>query len=497
MGTQVTKSLPIATIFIAWFYTYFHGISTAINVWTVSEIFNHCFLVVFGAFFLIYQRRYQLNQQFFVPNYWLIIPIIATLILYTFGTVGDIRLLMHIATFVSLPLLIWLIVGNKIAKTIAFPLYFMLFAIPVGDQLIPYLQELTTDFSVPLLEMSGVPIFRNGLYLDIPQGRFLVAEACSGISFLIASIVFGNIYAYLSFRTLPKQLLFVFISIIVPILANILRVYGIILTAHLTDMEYAAGADHLIYGGVFYTIILFLLIFIGERFRDKAINHDLNPAIQKTADQSDKLRSYSLPVAIIIITIFVLQFTWLKLIENNKLTIESTYIINTQSIFSNTDKISPIRWQPNFEQASEIQQGNVRLDENTSIDFFIASDTDSNGELISSLNRLYDAERWTLINVSTIYVKGSQHQAQLTKLVSPLGEERIIIHWYQISNKFFANKVKAKLFQTTSSLFGQENNNVLVALSLQAYNHKVNIEQVLMRFIASNSDQLNNVLLSK
>jgi len=497
MDTQVTKALPIAVIFIAWFYTYFQGISTAINVWTASEIFNHCFLVIIGAFFLIYQKRHQLNQQFFVPNYWLIIPIITTLILYTFGTVGDIRLFMHIATFVSLPLLIWLIVGNKVAKTIAFPLYFMLFSIPVGEQLIPYLQELTTDLSVPLLEMSGVPIFRNGLYLDIPEGRFLVAEACSGISFLIASIVFGNIYAYLSFRTLPKQLLFVFISIIVPIVANVLRVYGIILTAHLTDMEYAAGADHLIYGGVFYAIILFLLIFIGERFRDKIISLDLNPATQNKAAKSDKLRLYSMPVATFVIALFILQFTWLKSIENNKLAIEPSYVINTQSIFSQTDSIKSIRWQPSFEHASETEQGSIKVSGKISIDFFIAAYTNGTGELISSLNKLYDADRWTLIRTKNINIRDSHQRAQLTQLVSPQGEKRIIIHWYQISDKFFANKIKAKLFQTANSLLGKANNNALVGFSLQTSNHDINSEQELMKFIESNSEQLNNIMQNK
>jgi len=494
MGTQVTKALPIAVIFIAWFYTYFQGISTAINVWAASEIFNHCFLVIIGAFFLIYQRRHQLNQQFFVPNYWLIIPIIATLILYTFGTVGDIRLFMHIATFVSLPLLIWLIVGNKVAKTIAFPLYFMLFSIPVGEQLIPYLQELTTDLSVPLLEMSGVPIFRNGLYLDIPEGRFLVAEACSGISFLIASIVFGNIYAYLSFRTLPKQLFFVLISIIVPIFANVLRVYGIILTAHLTDMEYAAGADHLIYGGVFYTIILFLLILIGERFRDKSINIKL-PAQDNTQNSHKNL--VTLPLVCVVIAVFVSQFLWLKSIENNRLVIKSAYIINTQSLFIKFDDRKTKKWQPSFPHANEVQQGSINISQNTSIDIFIASYTAGTGELISSLNKLYDADRWTLISTKNIKIKGSEQQVLITKLVSPRGEKRIIVHWYQISDKFFSNKVKAKLFQTVNSLLGRVNNNALVAFSLQASSNTVSAEQELMEFIEKNAEKFNQIMQSK
>lgn len=494
MSKRLIKTLPIITIFLAWFYTYYQGIVTSINVWIASEIFNHCFLVITGAFFLIYQKRRQLSQQPFTPNYWLLIPLVGTLILYTFGLVGDIRLFMHIATYVSLPLIIWFFVGNHAAKIIFFPLYFMLFAIPVGEQLIPYLQELTTDLAVPLLEMTGVPIYRNGLYLDIPAGRFLVAEACSGISFLIASIVFGNIYAYLSFRTFPKQLLFVLISIIVPILANALRVYGIILTAHLTDMEYAAGADHLIYGGVFYAIILFLLIVIGERFRDKSMN--LNPSTQSKTDKSDKLLT-AWSATSVVITVFVLQFFWFNSIENNRLVIKSPYIINTQSLFSNIESRKSIKWQPSFPQASETQQGSLNFSENISIDFFIAAYTNGTGELISSLNKLYDADRWTLISTKNINIKGSKQQAQINQLVSPSGEKRTIVHWYQISDKFFSNKVKAKLFQTVNSLLGRPNNDALVAFSLQGSSNSESPDQDLMKFIENNAEKFHQIMQSK
>jgi len=259
MNNKTINTLLFSLIILVWGFSFYKGIETAFEIWFISEIFTHCFFVIPGACYLIFQKRKILSQQCFKANYWLILPIIAISVFYVFGLIGDIRLFMHIATFISLPLLIWMVIGNQAAKCITFPLYFILFSIPIGEQLIPYLQELTTDIAVPLLELSSVPIYRNGLYLDIPEGRFLVAEACSGISFLIASIVFGNLYAYLSFEKLSKQLIFVLISIIVPIFANAIRVYGIVLTAHLTDMEYAAGADHLIYGGVFYAIVLLFI----------------------------------------------------------------------------------------------------------------------------------------------------------------------------------------------------------------------------------------------
>tara|TARA_R110001592_G_scaffold59205_6_gene179675 strand:+ start:6166 stop:7650 length:1485 start_codon:yes stop_codon:yes gene_type:complete len=467
MIARIVKAVPVAVIFIAWFYTYNQGINTAINIWIISEIFNHCFLVIPGAFFLIYQKKAQLVQQPFVANYWLFLPLVGALILYTFGLVGDIRLFMHIATFISLPLLIWLIIGNQAAKVIAFPLYFMLFAIPVGEQFIPYLQELTTDLAVPLLELTGVPIYRSGLYLDIPEGRFLVAEACSGISFLVASFVFGNLYAYISFRTLPKQLLFIFISLVVPIIANALRVYGIVLTAHLTDMEYAVGADHLIYGGVFYAIILFLLIMIGEKFRDKA-------ALTKHKKIVDEKRievSYKpvMPSAAIIIVLFAIQIVWFSILTGGNSTLSAApplIDLTTLPFVIKEEKLNT--WRPSFAKASHIQQGyiksSVKID---NIDFFIATYSNGEGELISSVNKLYSAERWTLVKSTKVSIN-EEKEIQLIKIVSPSGQYRYIIYWYQFSNKIFTSQIKLKLYQTMMVVLGQTKDSSIVALSIES-----------------------------
>ena len=401
MISLLIKAGPIAAIFIAWFYTYYQGLITAINIWATSEIFNHCFLVIPIAFFLIYQKRTLLFQQSFVANYWLILPLMGALVLYTFGYVGTIRLFMHIATFASLPLLIWFVIGNQAAKVIVFPLYFMLFSIPFGEPLIPYLQEITTDLAVPLLEMTGIPVYRNGLYLDIPEGRFLVAEACSGISFLITSIVFGNLYAYVSFSTLPKRLLFIAISIILPIIANAIRVYGIVLIAHLTDMEYAVGADHLIYGGVFFAIILFLLIMIGERLRDKAEQSEPQKDIDKEGiDEKNISVNNKQEIAyVLLLLLFVSQNFWLSSVVSSKSTLaDDVLIVDVMALPFVIKEEDLKKWQPDFSKASNIQQGYIKRSDNLdNIEFFLATYLGGEGELISSVNKLYSADRWTLI----------------------------------------------------------------------------------------------------
>lgn len=467
----IVKTGSVAAIFIAWFYTYYQGIITAVNIWSVSEIFNHCFLVIPIAFFLIYQKRNLLFQQPIVTNYWVLLPLIGTSILYTFGSVGDIRLFMHITTFVSLPLLIWFIIGNQAAKIIIFPLYFMLFSVPFGEQLIPYLQELTTDLAVPLLEMTGIPVYRNGLYLDIPEGRFLVAEACSGISFLITSIVFGHLYAYLSFSTLPKRLLFIGISLILPIIANALRVYGIILIAHLTDMEYAAGADHIIYGGVFFAFVLFLLIMIGEILRDKAEISPPEKSIDKggMVEKIITMKNKSMIAPVLLILLFMSQIFWLSTVNSNKSNLaDDALIVDLMALPFVIKEGKLQRWRPDFSKASNIQQGVIKASRNLdNIELFIANSFGGEDELISSVNKLYSADRWTLIKNIIVSID-EEKEIQLIKIVSPSGQYRYILYWYQFSGAVFTNKIKLKLYQTWMAMLGQTQKSAIIALSIES-----------------------------
>ena len=102
--------------------------------------------------------------------------------------------------------------------------------------------------------------------LSIPRGDFEVAKACSGIRYLIASVSLGTFYAYLTYQSWGRRLLFVSMAIALPILANGLRAYGIVMIAHFTNMKHAVGVDHLIYGWLFFGVLMFVLFWVGGRY---------------------------------------------------------------------------------------------------------------------------------------------------------------------------------------------------------------------------------------
>jgi len=478
-------------ILLLWAIVYYQGIVTAVKVWSISEIFTHCFLVLPCAFYFIFQKRYQIMAHEWRPSYWLLPFLLGTLFLQLFGYVGDIQLFMHIATFSALPLIIWIVIGNKAANEIRFPLFLMLFAIPVGEQLIPHLQLITTDMAVPLIELSNVPVYRNGFYLEIPEGKFLVAEACSGISFLIASVVFGCLYAYLSFSSFTKQLLFVLVSVIVPILANAIRVYGIVLTAHLTDMEYAAGADHIIYGGIFYGIIIFILILIGERFRDKKL------AATEFSIKSNEMNGgrASWPILSLISVFFTLQLLWQFSIESREVqTSNYKTVINLGALPFNVLEIEKSDWQPNYIGASEAQRGYLIGQNSTAIDFYIASYVDTEAELISAMNTLFDKELWSMLSQERVWVAEMNANVILTKLVSAQGKYRYIAHWFESTEKIYTSQIKLKLYQTFHRLLGDEQQGAIFAFSIAGANKRDDTAKALLKFLSVSAPHLSKVI---
>ncbi len=112
-------------------------------------------------------------------------------------------------------------------------------------------------------------MFLEGRYLSIPTGNFVVAEACSGINYLIATLAVATMFMYLRFRSLWRRVLFMLLAIAVPLIANGLRAYGIVMIAHLSDYRYALGVDHLIYGWVFFGVVIFALFALGNLFSDE------------------------------------------------------------------------------------------------------------------------------------------------------------------------------------------------------------------------------------
>jgi len=239
-----------------------------VEIWWHSETFTHGFLVLPITIWLIWHRRQHVAAV--VPAFsWIGFGafLIAALV-WLAGYLADVRVVAQFGLVGMLIGAVWAIVGSRAAKQMTFPLAFLFFAVPVGEALILPLMEFTADFTVGLLRLTGIPVYRDGLSFSIPSGNWSVVEGCSGIRYIIASLTLGVIFAYLTYQSWWRRVAFIVISGLVPILANGLRAYLIVMIGHLSDMKLAHGVDHLIYGWVFFGFVMLILFSIGTIWRE-------------------------------------------------------------------------------------------------------------------------------------------------------------------------------------------------------------------------------------
>ena len=234
-----------------------------VDIWLRSETFTHAFTVPPISLWLIWRRRAQLAQLAPRPVPWLLLPMAAVALAWLMGHLVAVNAVTQFALVTLLVLSVPAVLGWQVAGAIRFPLLFLYFAVPFGEFLMPLLMDWTADFTVWALQRTGIPVLRDGLQFTIPSGNWSVEAACSGIRYLMASLMVGVLFAYLNYRSMLRRWVFVGVSILVPIVANWVRAYLIVLMGHLSGNELATGADHLVYGWLFFGIVILLMLGIG------------------------------------------------------------------------------------------------------------------------------------------------------------------------------------------------------------------------------------------
>lgn len=239
------------------------------GVWWESATFNHCLLIPFLLAWLVRQRLPELRRL--APRAWA--PGLAVVALgacsWLVGEAAAAALARHLGLVLMLQGAVIACLGPAVARGLAFPLFYAFFLVPAGEELVPAMQTLTAAMAMALLDLSGVPAHIEGVFITIPSGYFEIAEACAGLKFLVAMAAFGALAANVCFRSARRRILFLAAALVVPVLANGVRAWGTIYIAHRTSVEFAVGLDHVVYGGVFFAVVMALLLAAAWPFFDR------------------------------------------------------------------------------------------------------------------------------------------------------------------------------------------------------------------------------------
>jgi exosortase A len=244
-------------------------VGAAISTWWSSTAYQHCFLVIPLSFYLATrpERKDRIKQAIPIPS-----PILTLLCLPIAITwfAADRLGIMEGRQFCLLgafQILVLSVIGPQAWKRLSAPLVYLFFLVPSGAFLVPYLQTITVWFIMHGLNLFHISHFVDGNTIEIPEGKFFVAEACAGLRFLIAAVAFGVLYALTLYRSLGRRIAFIIASLVIPIIANGMRALGIVILGHILGSAEAGAADHLIYGWFFFSFVLLVMMLAGLPFR--------------------------------------------------------------------------------------------------------------------------------------------------------------------------------------------------------------------------------------
>jgi exosortase A len=434
-------------------------VSSMVETWSTTQSFSHGFLIVPICIYLLWQRRREFAETNPRPSVWGIAFAVAAAFAWLLGSLAGVLVVQQFAFVAMVQGLFVAVVGTGPLRVAKFPILYLYFAVPFGTSLIAPLQDFTAQFLVHMLRLSGMPVYLDGIFLQIPSGSFEVAEACAGLRFLITSVALGVVFAYVVYHQLWRRVLFIALSVIVPIIANGFRAYGIVMLAHYSDYRIAAGVDHITYGLIFLSIVFFLLLALGMSLRERS--KPVSLVVSSIAPRPAGRRPAT-SISFLAATAAVLLFA----ASASGYAGYSAYLAGGGVATTLTPPVvgapwtaltaANASWQPTFVDPDK-ESLQTYADGDRHVDLYIAyyRHQRQGAEVVHGLNSFAGAPPWERVGGGHIQavVDGQDLKVAYTRIRSPSGH-RVVWHWYWVDGQYTASPYVAKLLEVKAKLLG-------------------------------------------
>jgi exosortase A len=442
-----------------------------VEVWRGSDTYTHCFFVVPIAAWLVWRRRRTLRllaPEPFLPG---LLAIAGAGALWLVANAAGVLFYEQLAFTLMIPALVVTLFGPRIAREIAFPLGFLLFAVPFGESLQPALMRFTARASVLGLRLTGVPVAVEGMYITTPTGNWQVVEACSGLRFLISMFTLGCLFAYLHFGRLRNRLLFGALSLVVPVLANGLRAYVMVLTGYLSGHTIGAGFDHFAIGWTVFAVVMAAFFFLGSRWRENAEPPGSEPG---AASRGGEARLGASPRAVaaaagaaIVLAIAPAAFaTWSRPLESAA----GIPLPRPEPRGGWTPiRTPPWGWAHGYRGAGS-EARVVYEKEGALVECYLGfyRNQTQGRELIHFANVIVPRgeDRWRVVSEGSAAVPDAGRPLRIHETLARSPSLRVAVwHWYWLPDEFTASPTRAKLLQARARLVLRRDHAAVVILS--------------------------------
>jgi len=455
----------IACIIFA--FAFRREIDGAVSVWMQSTAYNHCFLVLPLAGALLWTRRETIIKLQPRASPWALalVPILA--VAWTLAALLEILEAEQLLTVALFEVLLLAVLGRRVFCALLAPLLFLFFLVPFGEFLVPALQRFTADFAVDGLRVFGIPVFANGFTIQIPEGTFEVAEACAGLRFLIASIVFGCFFGTVMYSSPVRRTAFIVLSILVPIIANGVRALGIIVLGHLEGSAMAVETDHILYGWIFFSLVTLLLIIVGMTFADQAVASPATPP--PPASPPTKLR-----IGVVMtlgLAIASLGPVYLMMIDRASATLPASPLLHPPVTGGwARGGNEPIDWEPTVDAAKQQSIAAYQDDSATVVQLIALFPLPArDSQFTKAAESVINPKGWRTVGVGrTVSQEDGISVPVNTSEIVRQQHRRLVWLFYVVDDQMTASTLVAKLLQARAAFLGGVHIGAIIAISTEA-----------------------------
>ncbi|WP_375197628.1 exosortase A [Sphingobium sp.] len=341
------------------------------SIWWHASTYGHCLFIPFLVGWLIQQRLpglRRLEPAAWAPGLvWLALGALA----WVMGAAAGVAVVRHGALVVMGQGAVVALLGPAVGRALLFPLFYAFFMVPFGEEIVAPLQLVTAHISMVLLGIVGVPAHMQGIFITTPNGYFEVAEACSGAKFVIAMTAYGLLVCNLCFTAWSRRMSFMIGALALSILANGVRAFATIWVAELTSIDAAAGFDHVVYGWVFFAIIMMLVMAIAWPLFDRKPGDPwFDPqSLQPKAPRASKTGM----VAAIALMLIVAAPLWMAASAAAGEPLPGAPVMPQPKGWMRSDEPASAPWRPRFDGADHLVMARYRNAAGQLVDLAIAT----------------------------------------------------------------------------------------------------------------------------
>ena len=458
---------PLLALAVAGFVTLFLFRGTSVSIaaiWGRSSTYSYGFVIIPICAYLVWLRKAELRNLHPTTSLFGLALFPLSAAIWLVGNIADVQLVQHVALVAMVDALVWSFLGTAAVKVLRFAMVFLFLAVPVGDSLVPLLQQWTAAFTVTALRLSGIPAFQDGLVLSTPSGGWQVAEACSGIRYLIASIVIGILVAGVAYRSWKRRIAILLFSALLPIIANAIRAYGIVALAYVSGNAIATGVDHIIYGFVFFSLLTAVLLAVALKWYEPRSAPPLSSKASLEPPVAPiKLVANLLGVIVMAVSATALAgFLWSRPPAAPR---AAQWLTPPTGWVAANDLDQEWAPEPAFIQSRTVETF-VSGPREVSVFFGPYSGNRGEVELINPLNAAGQSGVWTLLRSGTREATiGGKSIVVMEHTIARGPQRRLVWFWYSIGDVLTSNPYRLRGMQAGERLLGHPQSPALYAVS--------------------------------